>query len=245
MSGVNFVYTASSNDTSDAYNKMRKKHVREAFEFDDNFYLTQIFKYVWDTYSSLTGADRRTLKHQTEEDITDCIRRKLQNNKNFGLDGFKVNTEARNQGKDIGYYDLKFENGLWLDQYLVLECKPMDDTQSKVDAYIYKNTPSRGEDGGLYRFLINKYATDKTWGGMLGYIISGNPNQIVSGLKSRIQTFQTTKGDLCFGNLQNQELLNQSIANFDYSFQSNHVRISGNQLITPIHIFHLFLDLTQ
>lgn len=245
MSGVSFLYVASSNDESEAFKTMRKKHMQEASKFDDNFYLTQIFKYLSDTYNSFTATCRNALKQKKEEDITDYVRRKLQNNEDFVLEGFKVNSEARNQDKTVGYYDLKFENGDWLNQYFVLECKPIDTTKTKADAYIHKIIKSQDEDGGLYRFLINKYATNKPFGGMLGYIISGNPQQTIDSLKKKIQTFQITHGSLCFGDLQNSELLDTSIANFKYSFQSNHTRIYEDQIITPIHIFHLFFDLTQ
>ncbi|MDR1882056.1 MAG: hypothetical protein LBR26_04660 [Prevotella sp.] len=245
MSGVSFSYVASTNDESEAFKTMRRKHVLEASKFDDRFYLTQIFNYLADTYNSLAAACRNALKQKKEEEITDYLRRKLQNNEDFILEGFIVNTEARNQDKVIGYYDLKFEHSDWLNQYFVLECKPIDTTKSKIDAYIHKAIKSQDEDGGLYRFLINKYATNKPFGGMLGYIISGNPQQAIDNLKKRIQTFQITQGSLCFGNLQNSELLDTSIANFTYSFQSNHTRMYEGQIITPVHIFHLFFDLTQ
>ena len=245
MNGISFLYVASSNGESEAFKTMRRKHVQEASKFDDNFYLTQIFNYLSDTYNSFTATCRNALKQKKEEEITDYVRRKLQDNEDFVLDGFKVNTEARNQDKVTGYYDLKFEHSDWLNQYFVLECKPIDTKKSKVDAYIHKTIKSQGEDGGLYRFLINKYATNKPFGGMLGYIVSGNPKTVMDSLKKKIKTLQIVQGNFCFGNLQNSELLDNYVANFDYSFQSNHTRIYGGQIITPIHIFHLFYDLTQ
>jgi hypothetical protein len=244
MSGI-FLYVASSNDESEAFKTMRKKHMHEASKFDDMFYLTQIFKYLSDAYNSFTATCKSALKQKKEEEITDYVRRELQKNEDFVLEGFKINSEARNQDVVVGYYDLKFENGNWLNQYLVLECKPINMTKSKVDAYIHKNIKSQDEDGGLYRFLINKYATDKPFGGMLGYIISGDPQQVIERLKSKIRTFQITQKGLSFGNLQNGELLDTPIANFNYSFQSDHTRISKGQLIDSVHIFHLFFDLTQ
>jgi hypothetical protein len=250
MSDISFLYVASSNDESEAFKTMRKKHVKEASKFDDGFYLTQIFNYLSDTYNSFTATCRNALKQRKEEEITDYVRRKLQNNEDFVLDGFKVNSEARNQDKAVGYYDPKFENGDWLNQYFVLECKPINDTKSRIDAYIHKTIKSQEEnsdyeDGGLYRFLINKYAANKPFGGMLGYIISSNPQNTIDNLKKKIQAFQKIQGNLCFGNLQNSELLDATVANFNYSFQSNHTRIYEGQLIAPIHIFHLFYNLTQ
>jgi hypothetical protein len=245
MSGVNFLYLASANDESEAFKTMREKHVQEASKFDDNFYLTQIFNYLSETYNNLTTVCKNSLKQKKEEEITDYIRRRLQNNEIFVLEGFKVNSEARNQDKIIGYYDLKFENGDWLNQYFVLECKPINTTKSKMDAYIHKTTKYQGEDGGLYRFLINKYATDKPFGGMLGYIISNKPEDVITNLKKRIQSLQITSGSLNFGNLRNSDLLETPIENFKFSFQSNHLRMREKQMTLPIHIFHLFFDFTQ
>ncbi len=245
MSGINFLYVASSNNESNAFKTMRRKHLQEVSQFDDNFYLTQIFNYLSDTYRNFTVACRNALKQKKEEEITDYVRRELQNNVDFVLNGFTINSEARNQDKIVGYYDLKFENGYWLNQYFVLECKPLDTTKSRIDTYIHRTIKSQGEDGGIYRFLINKYATNKPFGGMLGYIISDNPKTVIDSLKKEIRTLQITQGSLCFGNLQNIELLDVPIADFDYSFQSNHTRIYKNQLISPIHIFHLFYDLSQ
>jgi hypothetical protein len=245
MNNLSFLYVASSQDESEAFKTIRKKHMQDVSEFDDNFYLTQIFHYLSDAYNNFTATCRNTLRQKKEEEITDYVRRKLQNNEDFKLDGFKINAEVRNQGEIIGYYDLKFENSYWLNQYFVLECKLINATKSKIGAYIYKTIKSQEEDGGIYRFLINKYATDKPFAGMLGYIISGDPKKVIDSLKKEIQTLQITEGGLCFGNLQNSELLDTYVNNFDYSFQSNHIRIHEGRVISPIHIFHLFYDLTR
>lgn len=245
MSDIKFLYVASSNDETDAFKVMRNRHIQESSVYNDNFYLTQIFNYLCDTYNSFSATCRKTLKQKKEEEITDYIRRKLQNNEAFVLDGFKVNSEARNQDKIIGYYDLKFEHSDWLNQYFVLECKPIDTTKTRTNAYIHQTVENKDDDGGLYRFLINKYATDKVFGGMLGYIISNKPDEVISTLKTKILSFQIVKDYLTFGNLQNPELLKESITNFKYSFQSNHTRAYENEIISPVHIFHLFMDFTQ
>lgn len=245
MNGISFLYVVSSNEESKAFKALRRKHMKETSQFNDSFYLTRIFSYLSDTYNSFTAVERCHLKQKKEEEITDNIRRKLLNNEDFASEGFKVNSEARNQDKIIGYYDLKFEHSYWANQYFVLECKPLNMTNSRINAYIHKPIASNNEDGGLYRFLINKYASNKPFGGMLGYIVSDNCKAVADALKEKIQTLQITQGNLCFGGLQNSELLNTPVPNFDYSFQSNHSRICDNQIIMPIHIFHLFYDFTR
>ncbi len=245
MSNVDFLYIPASSSESDAFKIMRQKHVRESSKFDNNFYLTQIFTYLSAVYNSITADDREILRNRKEEEITDHIRRQLQNNENFVLDGFRVNSEARNQDKLIGYYDLKFEHSDWMNQYFVLECKPVNTSKSRVDAYIHNITKDKEEDGGLYRFLINKYATNSSFGGMLGYITSNKPDDVIAKLKEGVLLCNLTQGKLSFGYIQNSDLLNYPIANFRYSFQSNHVRIYEDRIITPIHMFHLFFDFTQ
>jgi hypothetical protein len=216
---------------------MRKKHARDASDYDDNFYLTQIFNYLADTYNNFTPSCRNSLKQKKEEEITDYIRRELQKNEDFSLNGFIVNTEAQNQSEIVGYYDLKFENSYWKNQYFVLECKPVNDTKTKRDDYI---------NSGLYRFLINKYAENLPFGGMLGYIISHNSEDIIVNLKEQIKSLQLPIANSCFGNLIDSYLLEMLVDKFQYSFQSNHTRVNtNNQIIAPIHIFHLFFDLTK
>jgi hypothetical protein len=247
MTDINFKYIASSNEEAESFKTMRKKHSREASEYDDNFYLTQIFNYLADTYNNFTTACRNSLKQKKEEDITDNIRRKLQKNKDFSCGGFIVNTEARNQSEVVGYYDLKFEHSDWKNQYFAIECKKVNTTKGKIDDYLYKKaTTSDEEDGGLYRFLINKYAENLPFGGMLGYITSHKPNDVVTKLKEQIKLFQLPVADSCFGNLIDSKLLEIPVDKFPYSFQSNHTRVNSNkQIIAPIHIFHLFFDFTE
>lgn len=244
MRNVSFIYTASSSDDSNAFITLRKKHIHESSTYDDNFYLTEIFKYLYEAYHGIASADRTKLKHNKEEEITDYIRRALQKNQTFALEGFIVNSEARNQDKVVGYYDLKFEHSNWLDQYFVLECKPIDTTKKRMDAYIHQTVKNKKDDGGLYRFLINKYATNKAFGGMLGYIISNKPEDVISNLKTKISSFQLVEKDVAFGSLTDPQLLETPIPKFKYSFQSNHTRIYKNRNISSIHIFHLFMDFT-
>lgn len=244
MSDLNFIYRASTNEMSEDFHRMREKHIRESLYYDDSFYLTSIFKHLNNVYSSFSCLDRKKLKKSKEVEITDCIRRELQGNDMFTLEGFIVNTEARNQDRTVGYYDLKFENTYWSNQYFVMECKPIDMTNQRLKAYIH--TSKNGEDdGGLFRFLINKYATNKPYGGMLGYIVANDPEAVVVNLKSKIISFKTKRQQLIYGDVIDTDLLDEPIQDFINSFQSNHNRIRGNEVCLPIHIFHLFMDFTN
>ncbi|MDR1593837.1 MAG: hypothetical protein LBS43_05040 [Prevotellaceae bacterium] len=247
MSNIEFAYTPSSTSQSEEYMSMRKKNMHEFSVYSgDSFNITQIFGFISKFYKNISSEQKNTLKTKKEEDITDFIRRDIQKDEDFRYSGFTVNTEARNQSYEVGYYDLKFENpAYWQSKYFVFECKPIDLTSTKIKAYIYTQSKTKGQDGGLYRFFINKYAENLPFGGMLGYVTSNTPEEIITKLKSEIKSLQI-EGDINFGNLTDEYLLNMQINDFKHSFQSKHIRINQNkEIITSIHIFHLFLDLTE
>jgi hypothetical protein len=224
--------------------EIRKEYLLKNSSFtNDNYCINSIFSYLARVYNALTPTSRTFLNQKKEEEITDYIRGKLKEDEEFCVeDGWIVNTEARNQAEEVGFYDLKFEHSDWKKNYLVLECKRIDGTKSKIDDYVYKlATNTRKEDGGMYRFVINKYATDKPFGGMLGYVIANSPEKVITKLKKRVRKFQIVKDGKCFGELQKAELLETLVPNFPHSFQSDHRRQSDQ----IVHIFHLFFDFTQ
>lgn len=126
----------------------------------------------------------------------------------------------------------------------MIECKPIDTSKKRIDAYIHKKNAFR-EDGGLYRFFINKYATNLSFGGMLGYIIKDTPEFVTNKLKEEISKFEITDDTVTYGSIINKQLLSDQVDGFEYSFQSNHIRIHKSEIIEPIHIFHLFIDLSS
>lgn len=242
MSNVSFSYIESSDEDLSVIMEIRKKHLKDVSQFGDNHYLSLIFNHLSDLYNGLSEADLRKLQSQKEEDITDSLKKILENNCQY--DGFIVNSEARNQSEIVGYYDLKIQHSDWYN-YFVLECKKLTNKNDKIDAYIHNKIDGAKDDGGLYRFLINKYCENKLFGGMLGYIVSDSPNVIVASIKSKIQSLKLTHHEVEFGNIIDSDLLGCSIQNIRYSFQSNHTRAHNNQLIAPIHMFHFFFDLTK
>jgi hypothetical protein len=245
MSDIEFIYVPRSQEKSGTFRAIQKKHRKEMSPYSDDDYINEIFGYLSCMFNNLSTIEKKILRSQQEKKITDDIRRKLQKNSDFGLNGFKVDTEPSNQSTTIGYYDLKFQHSDWIGKYFVFECKLMDLTNYRIDEYLYKKTTQR-EDGGLYRFLINKYAENLPFGGMLGYVISNTTEEVIIKLKTKIKSLQIENDTLNFGNLTDECLLNEQIHGFNHSFQSKHIRINQNkEKITPIHIFHVFLDLTK
>lgn len=244
MSEITFLYIEPGEQESKEFDKLKQKHILESSSFGDNYYINCVFNYIYEVYSSFTPKFKKYLRAKKEEEITDCIRRKLQKNVNFVVNGFIVNSEPRNQDKSIGYYDLKFEHSSWPKQYLVLECKPLDKTKKRISSYVYCKIKKDEDDGGIYRFLINKYATNLAFGGMLGYIINDDPDEIICKLKTEISNLSLICNNLSYGDIQNKELLEKSFGKFKYCFQSNHKRLYDDEIISPIHLFHAFLNLT-
>jgi hypothetical protein len=121
MSNIGLTDIPSSTSQSEEYLAMRKKHMRESSEYsDDGFNIKQIFGFVLKIYKNISSEQKNTLKTKKEEDITDSIRRDIQKDEDFRCSGFTVNTEARNQSYEVGYYDLKFENpAYWIGKYFV------------------------------------------------------------------------------------------------------------------------------
>lgn len=103
----------------------------------------------------------------------------------------------------------------------VIECKVLRFADAK---YI---------EEGIKRFVEMKYSKTSNFAGMLGFIVKGKPESIIKNLKKKIKQFHLLP--------ESEHLLEETILDYPLSFQSKHLR--ENQ--TPIHIYHLFLDLRE
>jgi len=95
----------------------------------------------------------------------------------------------------------------------VLKCKTLKSAETK---YLEK---------GLKRFIEMKYAANDDFAGMLGFIIAGNPEEIVKKLKEKVKEFHPAPNTEIF--------LNKKCLEENLSFQSKHLRNNN----TEIHIF--------
>ena len=157
-----------------------------------------------------------------------------------------VSSQPRTDNMDIeGYYDLKFESPLWNDgqTHFSIENKLLINTETSFKEYIYypNKTKWQGEkkikfdDGGMFRFLSNKYADKQPYGGMLAFVKQNNINEINDKLKDKIINLRILDNNKLYGQLINENLLDAKIQGFENSFQTNHIRRDG----TNIHLFHL------
>jgi len=179
----------------------------------ENFVLSSII----DTFS------RIKTKEHLEEKIRDLIVKDLENtnpkmtpmlkDKTFNLSPERwQNTPDEGKARtDLHFSMSGFE--------FVLECKTLKSAETK---YLEK---------GLKRFIELRYAANDDFAGMLGFIIAGNPEEIVKKLKEKVKEFHPASNI--------EILLEKKCLEQELSFQSKHTRTNN----TEIHIFHLFFDL--
>lgn len=219
----------------------------------DDFWLNQIFGYLFRFYNSNAGEQYAS---KSEKQIKKCMQDWFSENEDF-QGTFSVNFEPRSQETDQeGYDDVKFQSQFWGNgqKFFVIECKNLNQKQQSINEYIFLTKTKREgintikyHDGGLYRFVTNKYAAGQDYGGMIGFVQEGNIQLIKEKLKSKIRTFQlTTHSGKKYGQLINSSLLKKAITDNANTFQSDHVRWDKTtDTIKPaIHMFHILFDFT-
>ncbi len=213
---------------------------------DDEKWINNILKYLITFYCK--HKNNTNFHNKTENQITEAIWFWLKtdkNNKKFNMKTI-VNSQPRSNNEDIeGYYDLKFEPREWRenDPHFAVENKILENTETSFKNYIYYPNKSKGKkenrtffnDGGMYRFLSNKYAQNQMFGGMIAFIKKDEVKDIKINLLNKIKNLKIPDKDSFYGELLNYNLLDFRIHKFDNSFQSNHNRIDG----TEIHLIHL------
>lgn len=233
--------------------------VEEQQNLSDEAYKKHIFKYLLEFYQSLdtqevwdkiiASENRNPDKHKEREGIIrDLIERKSRKNKEFTRAGFRVNAESNSEGKQKGHYDLKFEHSYWQEEkedeiipkFFVFECKCLAKGASKhtVAEYVFVDNKTK-TDGGVYRFLLDdKYATEQDFGGMIAFVLNGNTEDFISKIKDALKNLKD-KG-LDFGHLIPNGIIDKSIEENSFTFDSIHTRKNGEQ----ITLHHIIFDFT-
>lgn len=214
-----------------------------------------IFTYLFEFYKcNINKNNHFSLKSENE------IKKYMQdwfNENNEFLGMFSCNFEPRSQDTmQTGFDDIKFQSQFWGRgrKYFVIECKILNESKVSTDKYLFreesktvKGKISRYNDGGLYRFLINKYAANQEFGGMIGFVQKGNIERIMARLKEAIKNLElTSDSGKEYGKITGDGLLNQTVISQKNTFQSQHVRWDKDtdSIISPIHIYHIFFDFT-
>ena len=243
-------------DIQEEFLKTRENNLKTGLLENDEFWIVKILKFLFKFYDSIIADNIIDFSSKSEKEIKIIMYRKIKNDEVFKFEGLKINRETASENTEQeGYYDIKIEHSGW-NNYFVFECKCLGKS-NQINRYIYcKETNKKGEkydDGGLYRFVINKYATyqefnglNQKFGGLIGFVQKGNIEKIIDKIKDKIKLFQLTNNDNA-GELIDKDLLDKLVYKRKNTFNSNHTRCqnkNSNELIKPIHIYHIFFDFT-
>lgn len=211
---------------------------------DDKSWVNFILAYLIEFYHSQN--DKSSFIEKSENQITNEVYLWLKNQKQFGRN-VTVNSQPKTDNVEIeGYYDLKFESVLWRESsiHFAFENKILENTNTSIKEYTYYPNKSKGtgenkkyyDDGGMFRFLSNKYAQNQPFGGMLAFIKDDNITEINTNLKGKIKELKIPDDSEIYGQLINNNSINTTIQNFDNSFITCHIRKDGNS----IDLYHMF-----
>ncbi len=197
----------------------------QQIKYDGNFdgIKTLILENVITSYQELR-VEEKWKSLTSEPHFRDLIVERMGRNLLF-VYCFFINREAQ-EGfySEIGYSDIKIDIAA-SGRYFAFECKRLDDKTGK------SSLQQKYIDDGLDRFIAEKYAKEEDFGGMIGFVVTGEIENIVLDMKGKVKNH-------CFVHSYGF-LLNKFCDNCRTSFQSKHVRKNS---LGDIHIYHLFLD---
>lgn len=211
----------------------------KAEKLNDEFWKNLIFHHLLKFYKEtdftnlkLIIAQEKLKKRSNIEDvIKKYIRNHFNNDQNFGIQGFILNREPSAEGKLNGFYDLKFQHSNWREnitsksKYFAFECKNLDSGTTLVNEYVYCKKTSKDKeiyyDGGVFRHFNSKYVLEQNFGGMIGFILSGNTDEVATKIKEKLKVpFHISPK----GNLIPDGIIHNSIESNENTFDSIHLR---------------------
>ena len=195
------------------------------------FHLLQFYREVDNNeIIELIGKEKQKERADIEEKIKKYIRKWLKNNQQFDLHEFVVNREPSSE--ESGFYDFKIEHSQWRNKYFSLECKNLDESLYSINEYVYNGTK---QDGGVYRYMTNKYAKDLDFGGMIAFVIAGDSFLIMEKI---IQKMHEIFDNNDIGQLTDKRIIRNSIENNSNTFDSIHLRLEKNKIKKRIFMLH-------
>jgi hypothetical protein len=213
---------------------------------DDEFWKSWIFYYLIDFYKNYDSAE---LKFKIEEEkknkpariervIAKFVRIKLNANKEFGYH-FTAFGENTNDEDIEGNYDVTIHSTNWKNKNFHFECKNIDSSQDLVNKYVCYNTYKKDTDrnnifdGGVLRYFNGKYAQKLNFGGMIGFVLNGDSNNVKTEILKKLNEkfLISPEGDLI-------GIKDCAIENNSFTFDSAHTR--KNAEFTLHHILFDF-----
>ncbi len=219
----------------------------------DNVWINYVFHIILKYYKEIEHNEiisvvKQELEKQNsqiekalKEHLYKWYKRTIRTDNRVDIWGIILNLEPSSENLE-GFYDLKFQHSDW-NKYFVFEAKNLGDIKSRnnsslVNEYVYVKTKDR-EDGGMYRFMIKKYANEVNFGGMLGFVVGKYNGNIISNLTNKIREVYESN---VTGELVNNKIIFNSINNNTNTFTSNHLR---NQDSKEFHLYHIIMDFTK
>ena len=200
---------------------------KELRKLDDNQWKQHIFFHILKFYKEIDNnqviklieKEKLKPKKQIEEAIKKLIRKQLINDRKFSANEFIINREPASEHG--GSYDFKIQHSSWRDKYFTFECKNLDTTStssitSSINEYVYNKSKP---DGGVYRYIIGKYAKNLNFGGMIGFIIKGETDKIIKQIIEKLR--QVSNNNV--GKLTGKSIICNSIENNKNTFDSIHL----------------------
>lgn len=197
--------------------------------------------------SKIIKEERRKKRSCIESAIKTHLREWFKYNRKFKNYRFIINREPHSESYKVGFYDLKFQHSYWNygNTYFAFECKNIEaDTKSKLNAsikeYIYNPSKNDG-DGGVYRYLTKKYSPEQDFGGMIGFLISGNLQKAIDKIINKLETLDIS--DKHIGKLADNGIVKNSLAGNRNTFDSTHNCYNDkNEVHSAVLLHHIIID---
>ncbi len=216
-------------------------------KLDDDDWKQHIFFHILKCYKEihnnevikLIEKEKLKPKANIEEAIKKFIVKQLKNDKRFDTHGFIVNREPSSEHG--GFYDLKIQHSYW-GKYFSFECKNLDSTSkaptsSSINEYVYNKSK---QDGGVYRYMIGKYARDFNFGGMIGFIIKGKTDIIIEEIIKKLRLVFDKNS---VGELTDKSIVRNAIENNNNTFNSMHIIAKNNKIKKKIFtLYHIMMN---
>jgi len=190
------------------------------------FFILKYYKEVNETeVIKIIENEKKQNRAEIEKALKKHIYKWLNNNRTFNRHEFVLNLEPSAECNKEGFYDLKFEHSQWRKKYFSFEAKNLGKTKSmefseSIKKYIYVKENNR-EDGGMYRFMTNKYACDINFGGMIGFVVGETKKNVVKSLTEKIELVYENKKT---GKLTDDKIILSSIKDNENTFDTFHIR---------------------
>lgn len=115
----------------------------------------------------------------------------------------------------------------------IIECKKFNPYNNDYIHGHFNKEKSKYEYNGIERFTERIYAENEEFAGMIGFICSGDIDKIIKNLKLKVRNYKLVDNS--------EQLLDQKYVNWEYSFQSKHIRSNDTEIL----LYHLFFNFVE